>query len=182
MADQAKITSLDALEILRSRLLVFLTKANRSLDDTGGEVHRTREWLQHEQRMRWEAEIRQRAKKLAQAEQELLSAKLAGHREALVNRQAIVQRAKIALAEAQEKLRAVKQWAVRFDSVAEPIVQRLDDLRQFLQLDLPKAAALLANIQKTLEAYTEAPAAPASPAPATAAPVPPETPLPEPLP
>lgn len=177
MADQAKITSLDALEALRSHLIVFSAKAKRSLDDTGDEVHHTRDWLQHEQRMRWEAEIRQRAKKLAQAEQELLSAKLSVHHEGLANRQALVQRAHGALEEAQAKLHAVKQWSTRFDSVADPIVQRLDELRQFLQLDLPKAAALLANIQKTLESYTEAPSAPSSPAPVTTAPVTPEAPI-----
>lgn len=171
MAGQAKITSLDALEMFRAHLLVFLTKAGRALDAAADEVRRTREWLQREQRTRWEAEIRVRSRKLAQAEQELFSVKLSGHREALANRQLLVQRARAAVEEAQDKLRAVKQWNVRFDSVATPIVERLGDLRQFVQLDLPNAAALLANLQKTLEAYADglppAASAPPHPAPGT---------------
>jgi len=157
MATQAKITSLDALDSLRSHLIVFMTKARRSLDDAVDEVRRTRQWLQHEQRVRWESEIRLLTKKLEQAEQELLSAKLSGHREALIVRQAVVRRGQEAVAEAQGKLRAVKQWGQRFDSIADPVVKQLDDLRQFLEFDIPKATAYLVTTQKTLEAYTDLP-------------------------
>jgi len=160
MAIQAKVTSLEALDAFRSHLIVFMGKARRALDDVGDEVRRTREWLHHEQRSHWESEIRQRSKRLEQAEQELLSAKLSGHREAVLVRQAAVTRGKEALAEAQAKLRAVKQWGVQYDSVAEPIHKRLDDLRQYLEIDIPQAAAYLVNTQKTLESYTETPAAP----------------------
>ena len=95
--------------------------------------------------------------KLEQAEQELLSAKLSGHREALIVRQAVVRRGQEAVAEAQGKLRAVKQWGQRFDSIADPVVKQLDDLRQFLEFDIPKATAYLVTTQKTLEAYTDLP-------------------------
>ena len=136
-----------------------------------------RQWLQQEQRFRWEMEIRQRTKKLEQASQELLSAKLSGHREALIERQAKVNHAKEALAEAQGKLRVVKQWAIRYDSVADPIYKRLDDLRQFLEFDIPKATAYLLNTQKTLESYTDAPAPTSSAAPSSTPEVQPEPPV-----
>ena len=167
MATQAKITSLEALDALRSHLIVFMTKARRSLDDVGDEVRRTRQWLQHEQRVRWESQIRALTKKLEQAEQELLSAKLAGHREALLAREAVARRGREALAEAQGKLRAVKQWGQRYDSIADPIAKRLDDLRGFLEYDIPKATAYLVGIQKTLESYTDAPSSPSAAAPQT---------------
>ena len=172
MATQAKITSLEALDAFRSSLIVFQSKARRSMDDVGDEVRQTRQWLQHEKRLHWETEIRQRTKKLAQAEQELLSAKLAGHRDALIVRQAVVQRAKQALAEAEGKLHAVKKWMMQYDSISDPIHKRLDELRQYLEFDLPKAVAYLVNTQKTLESYTDAPTSMHSAAPAAA----PETP------
>jgi predicted RecB family endonuclease len=158
MATQAKITSLEALELFRSRMIVFGTKARRSLGDIGDEVSRTRQWLQQEQRLRWESEIRLRTKKLEQAEQELMSAKLSGHREAILTRQTRVNRAKEALAEAQTKLKAVKKWTTQYDGIADPIYKQLDDLRHYLEFDLPQATAYLLNIQKTLESYTDAPA------------------------
>ena len=167
MATQAKITSLEALDALRSRLIVFMTKARRALDDASDEVRRTRQWLQHDQRVRWESEIRALTKKVEQAEQELLSAKLAGHREALHAREAVVRRGRETLAEAQGKLRAVKQWGQRYDSVADPIAKRLDDLRGFLEYDIPKATAYLVGVQKTLESSTASPSAPGAALPQT---------------
>lgn len=168
MAIQAKVTSLEALELLRSRMIVFATKARHALGDVGDEVGRMRQWLQQEQRFHWETEIRQRTKKLEMAEAELMSARFAGHKEALLVRQARVRQCKDALAEAQGKLRMVKQWAVRYDSVADPIHKRLDDLWQFLEFDIPKATAYLLNTQKTLESYTDAPTSTTSAAPANA--------------
>ena len=178
MATQAKITSLEALDSLRSHLIVFMTKARRSLDDVGDEVRRTRQWLQHEQRVRWESEIRLLTKKLEQGEQELLSAKLSGHREALIVRQAVVRRGQEAVAEAQGKLRAVKQWGQRFEGISDPVVKRLEDLRQFLEFDIPKATAYLVSTQKTLESYTEAPSPTSATSAAPQTPSEPENPQP----
>ena len=64
---QANITSLEALDSFRSSLIVFLTKARRSLDEAGEEVRRTRQWVQHDQRTHWEGEFRRRTKQLEQA-------------------------------------------------------------------------------------------------------------------
>jgi len=125
MANQVRVTSIDALEALRSALIIFLTKARRSLDDARDDVRRTRTWIQHDQRFHWEGQVRQRQKKLDQAEQELLSA---------------------------------KRWTREFDNAADPLVKRLEGLRQFLDFELPDAIAYLVQAQRTLDAYTEGPA------------------------
>jgi hypothetical protein len=174
MANQAKITSLDALEAFRSSLIVFITKAKRALDETAEEGHRMRQYLQNDQRQHWEIQRRMRAKKLEQAEAELMSARLAGHREAQQMRQGVVNHWKAAVQEAEEKLAAVKQWSIHYDSTADPIFRRLDDFRQYVEADLPKAVALLANVQKVLEGYSEPGAGPA-PGPESSAPQPPPT-------
>jgi len=168
MANQVRVTSLDALESLRSALIIFLTKSRRSLDDARDDARRTRQWIQHDQRFHWEGQVRQRQKKLDQVEQELLSAKLSGLRDNLVFQQNAVRKAKAALVEAEEKLRCVKRWARDFDNAADPLLKRLEGLRQYLDFELPDAIAYLVQAQRTLEAYTE------GPAPEAAA-VPPET-------
>ena len=56
MAEQAKVTSLDALESFRAKLIVFLSKSRRSIDEVSDEIRRTRNWLQGEQRVHWEAQ------------------------------------------------------------------------------------------------------------------------------
>ena len=158
MAHQVRVTSLDALEALRSALIIFLTKSRRSLDDARDDARRTRSWIQHDQRFHWEGQVRQRQKKLDQVEQELLSAKLSGLRDNLVFQQNAVRKAKAALVEAEEKLRVVKRWARDFDNAADPLLKRLEGLRQYLDFELPNAITYLVKAQQTLEAYTEGPA------------------------
>jgi len=163
MAQQVRVTSIDALESLRSALIIFLTKARRSLDDVGDDVRRTRMWLQHDQRSLWEGQVRQRHKALGQAEQELLSAKLSGLRDNLAVQQAAVRKARAALDEAEGKLRNVKRWNRDFDSAADPLVKRLEGLRSYLDFELPEAIAFLVQAQRTLDAYLEAPPPAAAP-------------------
>ena len=167
MADQVKITDIDALEAMRSSLIVFVTNAHRSVDEVGDAVRRTRVWIQSDQRMHWEGQIRRRRTVLDQANQELLSAKLSGLRDSTTTQEAAVRKAKHALAEAEEKLRAVKIWARDYDHQLDPLTKRLESLRRYLNTDLPKAIAYLLKAQQTLESYSEsAPPPNTVPAPA----------------
>jgi hypothetical protein len=157
MANQARVTSTDALESFRASLIVFLGKARRSVDDVGDEVRRTRQWLQHDQRLLWEGELRRRTKALERAEQELMSVRLASHQEsALMARQMAVNKAKGAVSEAGDKIRKVKTWSQNFDNRADPVVKRLESLRELLNQDMPKAVSYLVNLQRTLAAYADA--------------------------
>jgi len=157
MATQAKITSTDALETFRAALIVFLAKARRSLDDASDEVRRTRQWLQNDQRVHWEGEFRRRMKKLEQAQQELMSARLgasANQQSALMARQMAVAKAQHEVTEVEGKLRRLKAWSQNYDTAADPIVKRMERLGQSLA-ELPKAISYLVSVQKTLEAYAE---------------------------
>jgi chromosome segregation ATPase len=174
-SNQANVSSVDALDALRGNLIVFQGKARRALDDATDELRRTRMWLQHEQRTRWENEMKKRARALEQAEQELISAKLSSLRDNITFQQNAVRKAKAALAEAEEKLRHIKKWNQNFDAIADPMAKRLEGLRQFLDFNLPKGITFLVQSIRTLEAYAEthepksAPSA-APEAPATEAP------------
>jgi predicted DNA-binding protein YlxM (UPF0122 family) len=156
MAIQARVTSTEALELFRAKLIIFLNKARVNVDDVSDEVRRTRAWLQQEQPQRWEGEIRRRAKQLDQAQSDLRNAEFAGNQEATKqSRQAVVNRAKQLLTEAEDKLRRVKKWNQNYDNVSDPYVKKLESFRQIVTEDLPKAIAHLRNIQKALEAYAE---------------------------
>ena len=177
MAEQVKVTSIDALESFRSSLIVFLTKAHRSLDEVGDEVRRTRQWLQHDQRMHWTAEFRRRGKLLDAAKQELMSARLSGLRENLSAQEQAVHKAKRALDEAEDKLRLVKLWNRNFEGRVDSLIKGLGGLRTFLDYDMPKALSYLVQAQKTLEAYAETGfPAPSAPPSSTPEPPPPSTP------
>ena len=170
MPESARVSSLEAIAAFRARLLVFLTKSRPALEEVSGEIMRTRLWLQNDQRIHWEGQIRQRAKKLETAQHELYSARLARIREVTTAEQSAVNKTRRALDEAEEKLRTLKRWNRDFDSQVEPLVKQVDKLQTFLVHDLTKAGVHLAQILKSLDAYANAgaPSMPAS-APATAA-------------
>src|SRR5258708_5644888 len=155
MSLQAKVTSVDALDVFRGSLIIFQSKARRALDDATDELRRTRMWLQHEQRTRWENELKKRNRTLEQAEQELVSAKLSSLRDNITFQQNAVRKAKAAVAEAEEKLRHIRKWNQNFDAIADPLAKRLEGLRQFLDFNLPKGITYLVHAAQTLEAYAE---------------------------
>ncbi|MCP5557165.1 MAG: hypothetical protein H7A55_05390 [Verrucomicrobiaceae bacterium] len=166
MSNQAKITNLDALESFRSSLIVFMTKARRSLDDASDEVRRTRAWIQNDQRTHWEGELRRRRKIYDRVQQELLSARLSEFVDNPTVQQQAVRKARAAVEEAEEKIRHLKKWSRDFDHLADPMVKRLESLRFFIDQELPKGIAYLSEAQKTLEGYTQVPMIDSTPPPA----------------
>ena len=155
MADQAQVTSFDALETFRTNLILFLNKARIQVDDAGSGIRRTQGWLQNDQRLYWEREIRRRRRALDQAEAELLNAKMSNLRENLSVELMAVRRAKKAFVEAEEKLQNVKRWSRNFESCVAPLAKNLESLRGVLDHELPKALSYLLETQKTLESYAE---------------------------
>lgn len=155
MADQAQVTSFDALETFRTNLILFLNKARIQVDDAGGEIRRTQGWLQNDQRLFWEREIRRRRRALDQAEQELLAAKMSPLRENHSVELLAMRRAKMAFVEAEEKLRNVKRWSHNFESSISPLAKKLETLRGVLDHELPRAISYLLEAQKALEFYAE---------------------------
>jgi chromosome segregation ATPase len=184
MSNQAKVSSVDALDAFRAGLIIFQNKARRSLDDAGDELRRMRMWLQHDQRMRWENEARKCRKDLERAEAELMSAKLSSLRDNINFQQNAVRKAKAALEHAEDRLRHVRKWSQQFDAVADPLGKRLEGLRQFLDFNLPKGVNYLVTAARTLDDYAESHAAPTTPPsaapPATPAAAPATAPTPAP--
>jgi chromosome segregation ATPase len=153
MAGQAHVGSIAALDDFRSKLLVYLSKAQRVLDDASHDVVGTRIWLQTDRQLYWKRELRRREHALAQAEQELMSARLSEAQGAIQDRRLMVQRARRALEEAQDKLRGVKGWLGRYDSEVESELKAAQQLRQILSGDMRKAVAFLESAGETLSDY-----------------------------
>lgn len=185
MPERAHVTSVEAIEAFRAHLLTYASKARPVLEEACDDVSRTRQWLEGDRRLHWEAQVRRRARDLEAAQQALFSAGLANLRQPTSAEHAAVQRARRALAEVEARLKATKRWALDFDNRVEPLVKQLDHLRTVLVHDLPKAAAYLAETIRLLDAYADSSVgatvatAPAAPAPGTAETSPPTEPLPD---
>jgi hypothetical protein len=65
MDQQAKVTSVDAIENFRASLILFLSKAKPALEEVMHEVVRTRLWIENEQRTFCEREMKRAAENLS---------------------------------------------------------------------------------------------------------------------
>jgi hypothetical protein len=155
MPDRARVTSLEAIESFRAKLIIYRDKAGRVLDEVSDEVVRTRLWLQSDRVTHWQNQIRARHRELEQRQQELFTAQLSGLLEASQVQQAAVQKARQALRDAEARLQLVKQWNRQFDQRVEPLGRQVEKLQHTLGVDLGKAVAWLNELLKTLSEYTE---------------------------
>ena len=162
MADQARISNLDAIESFRSALIVFISKTRQTLDAAQDAVKKTRGWLQTEQPQYWASQIKMRQKKLEQAQAELMSARMSEFVENPAVQQMAVRKARYALEEAEAKMQRTKAWARDYDRTVDPLSRKLDGLREYIESDLTLGVSQLTEILKILDAYSEssAPAAP----------------------
>ena len=155
MEQQAKVTSVDALENFRASMILFLSKAKPALEEVMHEVVRTRLWIEGEQRSHWERELKTRRRKLEQAQAELFSARISKLQEASAAQQMAVQHAMRAIHEAEEKMRMLKKWSRELENRADPLVKQVEQLHGFLTSEMTRAIAFLAETVKILQSYAE---------------------------
>ncbi len=153
MADQAHVTSFDAIETFRAELITYVAKTRPIVEDACDEVARTREWIENDRRVYWENQARRRERILEDAQQALFSAKLSNLRDVRTAEQMAVLKARRSVDEAHAKLRKIRKWMREYDNHLQPLLKELEHLRSMLGVDLPKAALVLARVVKALEAY-----------------------------
>ena len=153
MAETAEVLSIDAIASFRVALLVYIGKIRPLLDDAADEVHRTGEWLRVTQRLHWENKVRAHGRELADAQQALFSAQLARLREPSSAELAAVHKARAALTRSEEMLGKAKRLAAHYERETQPRLKQVEELRNFLATELPKAALLLERLTVALEQY-----------------------------
>ncbi len=164
MPERAHVTSVEVIESFRASLILYVSKARPTLEEVSAEVLRTKLWLENDQRVHWEAQMRRRTKALEQAQQALSSSRMSNLRDASAAEQMMVQRAKKAVEEAEGKLKLLKHWNREFDNRVEPLVKELQKLHTLLAHDMVKAGAYLTQAINTLAAYAGLAAPSAAPA------------------
>lgn len=157
MSDTARVGSIEAIKEFRVRLVKFAEICGAVLADSEGEVSRTIRWVETEQQTFWTGQIRKRAVDLARAEENLrnktLYKQFDGTRQSAVDEQKAVDKAKVRMREANEKLEACKKWSKRLEKesfVFRGAVQRFSTI---LSSEVPNAASDLTNMILALDAY-----------------------------
>lgn len=155
MADEAKIHSLEALESFRAALIIYQTRARRAVDSGIDEAKRVQRWVQQDQRLHWEQEIRKWDRVLERARAELMTVRMSALVDYTVMQREAVRKAERALSHAKEKLLFVKKWSRDMDTAMGPHLRRLESVREHYQHALPKATAWLHQAQITLADYAD---------------------------
>ncbi len=119
MSSGAKVSSIDALESFRSSLLLYLTRSRSVLDEVTQDIVRTRIWLETDRRVHWKRQIRLSSAAAAQAEQELMTARLSGDSGAILDRRRAVAKARDAFRRAEEGRDRVRRWLLRYATDVE---------------------------------------------------------------
>jgi predicted nucleic acid-binding Zn-ribbon protein len=155
MAEQAQVTSVEAIESFRANLILFLSKVRPTLEEVSDEVMRLQAWLQNDQRRHWEGELRKRGLKLEEAKQEMFNAALSHLQEATALQHMAVQRAQRAVRDAEDKLNTVKKWERALEDRTAPLVKQVEEFHGFLTVEMGRGVAQLGQIVKALEAYAK---------------------------
>jgi hypothetical protein len=155
MTGQAQITSVEAIESFRAKLIVFLGQARPVLDEAANELSRTRLWLQNDQRTFWEHELRLRGRRLEEAKQELFNAKLSQFHESTALHLMSVQRTQRVVQEAEARLGVLRRWDRELENRAAPLMKQMEQLQGFLATDMTRAVAYLDQALKALDAYRD---------------------------
>jgi hypothetical protein len=171
MAERAQVTSIEAIELFRSRLIVYLSKARPTLEEASSEVLRTRTWLENDQRSFWENQMKRRKRELEQAQGELFSARISKLQTASAAQELAVHRAQRAIREAEAKFAVLKKWTREMENRTQPLVRLVEQLNSFITVEMTQAVIYLAEVIRSLQAYASAggPSVPSAPAPAAPA-------------
>ncbi|MEI6176752.1 MAG: hypothetical protein WCS43_07665 [Verrucomicrobiota bacterium] len=155
MSEQAKVSSIDALEAFRSDLIQYMEKARVALEDAEGEVRRKRTWLDVDRAGYWTRQLKQRTHRLDQAEAELYNVNLTSPRDSHTVQKMAVARAQRDIHEAEEKLRKLKHWRQTFDNRVTPLLRQMDPMLFIVGQHLPKGVHTLTEMIRTLQTYAE---------------------------
>jgi hypothetical protein len=170
MTPGAKVSSIEALEALRSGLVLYLTRSRVVLEDLGQEIVRARIWLETDRQVHWRRQVRRLGAAAAQAEQELTTARLSGDAGAILDRKRALAKARDALRQAEEGLERVRRWLRRYptDVEARGVLPRR--LQQVLSAETSRAVSFLDRAAAILQDYAGRKTGSATGAPEPAAP------------
>jgi hypothetical protein len=154
---KAHVDSLDVLKSFRVALWKFQETSMAALAEAESEVHRTLVWLETEQLIFWENQIRKRhdwVEKCKEAfRQKTIYKDAAGHRSSGFDERKALEKAKKALEEAEEKYQCVKRYVRVLQKELQNFTGSLQRFATDVMTNLPNTAAQVETMQRQLEEY-----------------------------
>lgn len=173
MDSQVQVGSIDIFREFRATYSKFGDSARNALVAAELEIRRMLDWLEKDQVAYWKAEIRRREEKVNEAQTALHRKRITaafGNIAADSEEILMLRRAQAKLAQAEAKLKEVKQWFITVEQAVQEYRGPVQQLGNMLDAGVPKALSSLDRMTDTIEAYLQvaAPTAGAEAAAATA--------------
>jgi hypothetical protein len=153
----ARVESIEALAVFRVALVKFQETASSALGDAEADVQRTISWLENDQYSHWNTQIRHRQENVARAKEALRQKQIfkdsSGRTPSAVEEQKMVAKAMHQLAEAEQKLAAVKQWAKRLEKEMLLYKGQVQRFVTAVSSDVPAAIGHMGALIQTLQEY-----------------------------
>jgi hypothetical protein len=153
----ARVTSIGVLQTTAAALQRFRGEAAGVMDDLETEVRRALEWIHHDRKDYWAQELRRSAEAVSAARNQLQQARtsrrIVGHEPACIDEQRALDRAKRRLEMAEQKVLAVKHFALAIDRAVDEFQRSRAQFATWLDTDLLQAVAVLDRMSQSLESY-----------------------------
>ena len=163
---EAKVESIEAIANFKRALFKFAESANAALTDAEAEMNHVYRWLEHEQRVYWQNNVRKAGELVSRCEEALRQKRLfkdaSGRIPSAVDEEKALARAKRMREHAEERLENVKRYTPRLQREIMLYKGQVTRFATFVAADIPGAAAKLDKMVDSLEAYVNLAASDAS--------------------
>jgi hypothetical protein len=157
MSQGARLTTIDAVPLLKAALQAFADEAATALADFDMELGRAMEWIGHDRPDHWRREIRATDEKVAELrltlERAMMFKTVDGHQPSCQDERKALYMAKQRMQKAEETLDMVRHWGRVLDRDIIEFRAIANQLASWLQVDLPKALNTLERMRSALETY-----------------------------
>ena len=154
----ANVRNIEAIRDFRAALMKFAEEAESALQSMQMDTHRAFEWIEHDRPHYWTIQVRKAFDLVAATRSALNTCQMrtvAGHRSACIEEKQAYAQAKRRLQHCQEQVARVQRWGQKVRHDADEFRGRLAGLKKLLDVDIPKALALLEKTAMVLESYAE---------------------------
>jgi len=157
MSDTARIHSIDAVRAFKTSLVKFAETANVALSSAEGELRRMMVWLESEQLMHWQTQIRKRQEALTRAKdavrQKMLFPDSTGRTPTPVEEWKQQRLCQQRLEEAEQKLVNTKRAIRLLEKEMQVYKGSVQRFATMVQTDIPRASERLDRAFGHLETY-----------------------------
>ncbi|MDB5353391.1 MAG: hypothetical protein JWN86_4638 [Planctomycetota bacterium] len=156
MASPVDVSSIDVLRAVREAFLLFADDSRNALGSMESEIRRAIDWLTHDQRLYWQAEVKRRTEKLSSAKAELSRKQLGiapGQQAHDSEQREAVREAKHRLEEAQEKVENVNRWLPVVERAVMEYESQARPFSDMIEFDVERSVEMLDRMIVALDEY-----------------------------